>query len=154
MAAAAALPGFIDWAVGIPSGTAAKSHDLTNMLLNVTALVIFIIGAVIHTGNWKNPSGEGSGIVLALIGVLCTVGAGYFGWTMIQTNHVGVQLSPEQERLDRNLRTTCLGSELRLHQKGSRRPSEQRLPKCSIPHEPLECTSHSRVPGHEHGITC
>jgi uncharacterized membrane protein len=105
MAAAAALPGFIDWAVGIPSGTAAKSHGLTHMLLNVTALVIFIINAVIHTGNWKNPSGEGSGIVLSLIGVLCTIGAGYFGWTMIQTDHVGVELSPEQERLDRNLRT-------------------------------------------------
>jgi uncharacterized membrane protein len=106
MAAVAAVPGFIDWAVGIPSGTAAKSHGLTHMLLNVTALVIFIINAVIHTGNWKNPSGEGSGIILALLGVLCTIGAGYFGWTMIQTDHVGVELSPEQERLDRNLRAT------------------------------------------------
>jgi uncharacterized membrane protein len=106
MAAVAAVPGFIDWAVGIPSGTAAKSHGLTHMLLNLTALVIFIINAVIHTGNWKNPSGEGSGIILALLGVLCTIGAGYFGWTMIQTDHVGVELSPEQERLDRNLRAT------------------------------------------------
>jgi uncharacterized membrane protein len=100
MAAITALPGFIDWAVGIPNGTQAKSHGLTHMLLNVTALVLFIINALIHTGSWKNPSGEVSGIILALLGVLCTVGAGYFGWTMIQTDHVGVKLTPEQERLE------------------------------------------------------
>jgi uncharacterized membrane protein len=106
MAALTALPGFIDWSVGIPGGTAAKSHGLTHMLLNVTALVLFIINALIHTGDWKNPSGEASGIILALLGVLCTVGAGYFGWTMIQTDHVGVELSPEQERLDRGVRAS------------------------------------------------
>lgn len=104
MAAVAALPGFIDWAVGIPSGTAAKGHGLTHMLLNVTALVLFIINALIHTGNWDKPSGSASGIILALLGVLCTVGAGYFGWTMIQTDHVGVQLTPEQERMESGAR--------------------------------------------------
>ena len=100
MAAITALPGFIDWAMGIPNGTPAKSHGLTHMLLNVVALVLFVINVLIHIGNWKNPSGEGSGIILALLGVLCTVGAGYFGWTMIQTDHVGVALTPEQERLE------------------------------------------------------
>lgn len=101
-----ALPGFIDWAVGIPSGVPAKSHGLTHMLLNVTALVVFIINALIHTGNWTTPTGEASGIILALLGVLCTVGAGYFGWIMIQTDHVGVVLTPEQERLERGVRTS------------------------------------------------
>lgn len=105
MAAITALPGFVDWAVGIPSGTAAKSHGLTHMLLNVTALVIFIINAIIHTGNWKHPSGTGSGLILALLGVLLTVGAGFYGWTMIQTDHVGVELSPEQERLEQGTAT-------------------------------------------------
>jgi uncharacterized membrane protein len=104
MAAITALPGFIDWAVGIPSGTPAKSHGLTHMLLNVTALLLFVINAILHTGSWTNPSGEASGIILALLGVLCTVGAGYFGWTMIQTDHVGVELTPEQERLDQGVR--------------------------------------------------
>jgi uncharacterized membrane protein len=105
MAALAALPGFIDWAVGVPSSSPAKGHGLTHMLLNVGALVIFIINAIIHTGNWKNPSGEGSGIILAVIGVLLTLGAGYFGWTMIQHDHVGVELTPEQERLEEGVRT-------------------------------------------------
>lgn len=103
MAAITALPGFIDWAVGIPNGTPAKSHGLTHMLLNVTALVLFVINAIIHTGDWDKPSSTASGIILALIGVLCTVGAGYFGWTMIQTDHVGVELTPEQERLERGV---------------------------------------------------
>jgi uncharacterized membrane protein len=106
LAAVAALPGFIDWAVGIPSDTAAKSHGLTHMLLNVGALVIFIINALIHTGNWDKPSGTTSGIILALVGVLLTVGAGYFGWTMIQTDHVGVELTPDQERLERGIRVS------------------------------------------------
>ncbi len=105
MAAITALPGFVDWAVGIPSGTAAKSHGLTHMLLNVTALVIFIINAIIHTGNWKHPSGTGSGLILALLGVLLTVGAGFYGWTMIQNDHVGVELNPEQERLEQGAAT-------------------------------------------------
>jgi len=100
MAAITALPGFVDWAVGIPSGTPAKSHGLTHMLLNVAALVIFIINAIIHTGNWSHPSGTGSGLILALVGVLLTVGAGFYGWTMIQNDHVGVELSPEQARLE------------------------------------------------------
>jgi uncharacterized membrane protein len=105
MAALTALPGFIDWSIGIPGESPAKSHGLTHMLLNVSALVIFIINAIIHTGDWTNPSGTASGIILALIGVLLTVGAGYFGWTMIQTDHVGVAMSPEQERLERGVPT-------------------------------------------------
>jgi hypothetical protein len=33
------------------------------------------------------------------------VGAGFFGWTMIQNDHVGVELTPEQERLEQGVRT-------------------------------------------------
>ncbi len=101
MAAAAALPGFIDWAMGIPSGTAAKDHGLRHMLLNVIALVIFIINAAVHARQWSAAHPDtGWGIVLSVAGVLCTIGAGFFGWTMIQTDHVGIQLTPEQERLE------------------------------------------------------
>jgi hypothetical protein len=38
--------------------------------------------------------------ILGVIGVLMTVGAGYFGWTMIQNDHVGVSLTTEQERIE------------------------------------------------------
>jgi hypothetical protein len=74
------------------------------MLLHVPALVLFIINAIVHTGDWKNPTGTGSGIILALLGVLCTVAAGSFGWTMIQNDHVGVALTSEQERLEQGVK--------------------------------------------------
>jgi uncharacterized membrane protein len=97
MAAAAALPGFLDWAIGIPNGSAAKQHGLIHMGLNVAALVIFVVNAIIHTGNWTTPSGTASAIILSVLGVLCTVGAGFFGWIMIQTDHVGVEMPARPE---------------------------------------------------------
>jgi uncharacterized membrane protein len=99
MAVVTALPGFIDWALGIPTGTPAKDHGLRHMLLNVIALVLFIINAAVHASQWyaTHPD-RGWGIALSLVGVLCTVGAGIFGWTLIQTDYVGVELSPDQTR--------------------------------------------------------
>lgn len=92
MAAVAAIPGFIDWAFGIPAGTPAKRHGQIHLGLNVAALVIFLIDAIIHVPQWSSSSPDKTaGIILAVIGVLCTVGAGFFGWIMIQTDHVGVE---------------------------------------------------------------
>ena len=103
MAALAAVPGFVDWAMGIPNDSPAKGHGLRHMLLNVIALVLFIINAVVHASQWNAAHPDKAwGIVLAVVGVLCTVGAGFFGWTMIQDDHVGIALSPEQERLERS----------------------------------------------------
>jgi uncharacterized membrane protein len=101
MAAVAALPGFIDWATGIPRGSAAKKTGLIHMALNVTALTVFLINAVVATNHWDEvlpPSG--AGIVLSAIGVLITLAAGFLGWSLVQDHHVGVRLSPEQERLE------------------------------------------------------
>jgi len=100
-AAVAALPGFIDWATGIPRGTAAKQTGLIHMALNVTALTVFLINGLVTTDRWDEvfpPSGVG--IVLSAIGVMFTMGAGFFGWKLVQDHHVGVRLSPEQERLE------------------------------------------------------
>lgn len=102
MAAVAALPGFVDWALGIPSDTPAKSHGLRHMLLNVGALVLFIVNAVLHVGQWSSTHPEKVwGLVLSALGVACTIGAGFFGWMMVQDDHVGVDLAPEQARLER-----------------------------------------------------
>lgn len=101
MAAVTALPGFIDWAMGIPNGSPAKKHGLTHMLLNVAALVLFAINFFVHLGQHSDAHPDKAvGIILAVLGVLCTVGAGFFGWTMIQNDHVGVELTPDQERLE------------------------------------------------------
>src|ERR687886_29215 len=43
MAVVAALPGFLDWLVGIPRGSDASRTGLIHMGLNVTALVLFVV---------------------------------------------------------------------------------------------------------------
>jgi hypothetical protein len=69
------------------------------MLLNVSARVVFVINAIIHAGSWINPSGTASGIARSAVGVSLTIGAGFYGWTMIQTDHVGVELTLSRNRL-------------------------------------------------------
>lgn len=105
MAAVTALPGFIDWATGIPSDTPAKEHGQIHLLLNVGALVLFLINAIWHTGQFLAPAPDRvGGFILSLIGVGLTVGAGFFGWTMIQRDHVGVDPLPSsryRERVER-----------------------------------------------------
>lgn len=102
MAVVAAVPGFIDWLVGIPSGTRAKRTGLIHLSLNVAALVVFLISLFSYLGRWSDPEGATAtlGIILALIGVGLTVAAGFQGWILIQDHHVGVRLSPEQERME------------------------------------------------------
>ncbi len=101
MAIVAAAPGFLDWAFGIPSGTAPKRHGLIHMSLNVVALILFVINLFIYVFQWNAAQpGFAWGIALSAVGLLCTLAAGYYGWTMIQTDHVGVQLTPEQARLE------------------------------------------------------
>ena len=101
MAVVTAIPGFLDWTLGVPAGSAAKRHGQTHMILNVAALLLFLVNALVHVGQFNASDPDRVwGFILALVGLGCTVGAGYFGWTMVQTDHVGVQLSPAQARLD------------------------------------------------------
>lgn len=104
----AAIPGFIDWARGIPSGTQAKTTGRTHMILNLISLVLFVLNLIVYRDHWHslyaldlvlvpNPA---IAIVLSTIGVLCTLAAGALGWTLVQTHHVGVDLTTEQQRLD------------------------------------------------------
>jgi uncharacterized membrane protein len=102
MALIAAVPGFIDWAFGIPSGSRPKIHGLRHMLLNVGALVLFAISLFYYVGYWSSAENESAtlGIILSIVGVLLTVAAGFHGWMLIQDDHVGVRLTAEQERID------------------------------------------------------
>jgi uncharacterized membrane protein len=95
MAAVAAIPGFIDWSIGIPSRSAAKADGLTHMLLNVAALLIFIVNLLFgYSGLQQATPRVLPPLLLSLLGVLLTVGAGWFGWRMVQVHHVGIQLPP------------------------------------------------------------
>lgn len=100
-AAVAALPGLVDWATGIPPRTAAKKTGLLHMGLNVTALLAFLISAIVATNHWDDVlPPAGTGVVLSAIGVLLTLPAGFLGWSLVQDHHVGIKLTPEQERLE------------------------------------------------------
>lgn len=100
-AAIAAVPGVIDWATGIPRRSPAKKTGLIHMVLNVAALLAFLINAIALREYWDEllPP-EGAGIALSAIGVLLTLPAGFLGWSLVQDHHVGVQLTAEQERLE------------------------------------------------------
>jgi uncharacterized membrane protein len=91
----AAIPGFIDWSMGIPSRTRAKADGLTHMLLNIAALLMFIVNLLFgYRGLQETLPRALPTILLSLLGVLATVGAGWFGWRMVQVHHVGIQLPP------------------------------------------------------------
>jgi uncharacterized membrane protein len=97
----AAIPGFIDWAFGIPSESAGKKRGLIHMGLNVAALLLFAANAYNLYGKCDVNLSDVTGYwVIALVGVLLTLAAGYHGWELIATHKVGVNLTPEQERLE------------------------------------------------------
>jgi len=104
MALVAAVPGFLDWMMGIPSGTHAKKHGLQHMLLNVTVLVLFAVNLWLNSGQWNAAQPETTlSITLPAIGFLLTLVAGYLGWTLVQTHHAGVQFSPSEEHCIREV---------------------------------------------------
>jgi uncharacterized membrane protein len=103
MAVLAALPGFVDWLLAIPNGTQAKSTGLKHMALNVLALAVFTVNGAIQLGQWNSLTpGAAAGIVLSLLGVGLTIGAGFLGWSLVQNYHIGVDLNREQERFEPN----------------------------------------------------
>jgi uncharacterized membrane protein len=91
MAVLAALPGLLDWALGIPSQHPAKATGLRHMICNVAALILFIVALIVEAGKWSatQPSAVAP-LILSLIGVILTIAAGFYGWTLIQDHHVGI----------------------------------------------------------------
>lgn len=95
----AALPGFVDWAIGIPAEIPAKTKGLWHMTLNIIALMLFTANVVIQSKNHAEAN-----IILAIflsgIGLACTFFAGFIGGDLMQKEHVGIKLTPEQEKLE------------------------------------------------------
>lgn len=106
MAVIAALPGFIDFLFGIPRRSNAKVVAMAHGGVNVVALVLFIITAVSYVDNWNGPATSATlGLALSAAGVALTLVAGALGWTLVQTYHIGVKLTPAQQ-----------GDELAVHE--------------------------------------
>lgn len=98
----AAVPGFIDWSLGIPKDSSAHSRGILHMALNVTALILFGINALRISGTWNAPPANlYPSLLLSLVGWILTSAAGYHGWELIARHKVGVQLTPEQEVAER-----------------------------------------------------
>ena len=101
MAVVAAVPGFLDWALGVPKGTEAKRTGATHMVLNVVALVLFAINVFVQWPHRMEAApGVGLAVILPLAGVITTLAAGWLGWRLVQTHHIGIELSPDQERVE------------------------------------------------------
>jgi len=97
----AAVPGLIDWMYSIPPGTPAKRTGAKHMAANLAALTLFIANMFVQLGQAGTPPPSYSMAVgLPLVGVLLTAIAGWYGFQMVQTHHVGVDLTREQEDID------------------------------------------------------
>jgi uncharacterized membrane protein len=105
MAVVAALPGWIDFFFGIPSGTPARRTGWLHQLLNVTGLAAFAVTLGVYAQYWNGPAESAKlGIILTAAGVGITILAGFQGWKLVQTHHVGVDLTPAQEEKEPYLR--------------------------------------------------
>ena len=112
MAVVAAIPGLIDWAAAIPAESPAKQTGLVHMVLNTITLIFFAVAAVINYDKWyESLPNLGSTLSLTGLGVLGTVAAGFYGWTLVQKYHVGVDLAPEQLHMESNKKRKVFSTE-------------------------------------------
>lgn len=85
-------------APGIPLRSSAKIVGLFHAVFNLFALGLFLASVAFYSSSWDGPLADPTkGLALASAGVLCTLIAGALGWRLVQTFHVGVRLSPQQE---------------------------------------------------------
>jgi uncharacterized membrane protein len=99
MAAIAAVPGLIDL-LNLPRHSRARATGFKHAAFNVLALALFAISAVMLFRNAGGTQDIASGqyelevaapLALSILGVLSTLAAGWLGWTLVQTHHVGVK---------------------------------------------------------------
>ena len=102
MGAVAAVPGLIDL-LSIPAHTRARQTGIAHALLNVVTLLLFLIATISLWRHWDDVARLGlhAGVALACsaIGAVSLMAAGFLGWRLVQTFHVGVQDGVEADRL-------------------------------------------------------
>ncbi|HVK89530.1 MAG TPA: DUF2231 domain-containing protein [Kofleriaceae bacterium] len=104
MAALAAVPGLIDLFFGIPRNEKrARTTGVIHMCLNVASLALFAGAGFSMLMAWQHPAGTEYylpytlPLTLGIIGIALTGAAGYFGWKLVQTHHVGISETPQLE---------------------------------------------------------
>jgi uncharacterized membrane protein len=97
MAAVAVLPGLIDW-LSIPELTDAKTTGLKHMVANVFTLGLFTANAAVVYPKLDDPHPTvQSSIMLTGFGFLIMLYAGFKGWKMVQTHHIGIDAPSDAE---------------------------------------------------------
>jgi uncharacterized membrane protein len=93
----AMLPGLIDW-LYISEGTDAKATGLKHMVANVFCLGFFVTSAIVMYTNFSfaHPPIQ-TNIFLTCIGFLIMLYAGFKGWRLVQTHHVGIDPISNEE---------------------------------------------------------
>ena len=95
----AALPGFVDLTYGVPKRSGAKLTGTAHAGLNLASLGLFLAILPYYVSHWNGPALNATlGLALSAAGVLLTLVAGALGWRLVQDYHVGIRLTPEQER--------------------------------------------------------
>jgi uncharacterized membrane protein len=96
----AAVPGFVDW-LGIPNHVEAKRVGALHMVLNLVVVAIFAINLGVQRAYIDDAVPPSTlAVLLSAVGVLTLLVSGYFGWSLVQTHHVGVNLTREQQALE------------------------------------------------------
>lgn len=107
MAVVAVLPGLIDW-LYIPTTSDAKGTGLKHMVANVFSLGFFTANAAVNYTKLSAPHPPAMApVFLTAVGFLIMLYAGFKGWKMVQTHHVGVDMFakenlPEQHEVEKN----------------------------------------------------
>lgn len=96
MAALAAIFGVVDLFFGVPRNEiATRRTGYRHMGFNVLALVLFTAGAFMLLDTWQRAFDVATmdvvfPITIGAIGLLLTAAAGFQGWKLVQTHHVGI----------------------------------------------------------------
>jgi uncharacterized membrane protein len=103
----AILPGLLDW-LSIPSLTDAKTTGLKHMVANVFTLGFFTANAAVMFTEFHNahPPAQAH-IMMTVFGFLIMLYAGFKGWKLVQTHHIGIDMTaheeiPEQDEVEKN----------------------------------------------------
>ncbi|MGN7799789.1 DUF2231 domain-containing protein [Leifsonia sp. 22587] len=94
-AVVAAVFGLLDFSQ-LPAGTKVRRTALWHLAFNSTAVVLFVISAIVRAGDPSSPSV--AGFVLALIGILVVGVSGFLGGELAYRHGVRVADEQDQER--------------------------------------------------------
>jgi uncharacterized membrane protein len=117
MAVVAAIPGAIDLFAGIPLRSQARATGHLHASLQIAALALFTVSAVMLWNRWFDRDLVGGKVVIdglaplvvAILGLAATMIGGGLGWKLVQTYHVGVEPNVRGVRHDWHVRRDGIG---------------------------------------------